>query len=172
MLQNRLRSGLRPPLELQTGRNTLWQPYTPSQLALQYLAFNFTPRQQTLLSDVEPGMLHTCLDMTCVLLSAGPVYAGKLLVPSIAWKAACRSVPTNQLFMSSVVNELSSVENSEKRNVCCILCLDFASCFKCCVLIAYHCLRGCMRSNVNKYTYLRLPTNVLYLRNSLVWTIC
>ena len=73
----RPRSGLRPSLELQTGRNTAWQPYQPLQLPLQPLAYNITPRCQTLLADLNLDLTESFVDMTCVLLWAGPAYAGE-----------------------------------------------------------------------------------------------
>lgn len=68
----------RAGLELQTGRHTCWQPYTPSQAALQQLAWQAQPRQLTQLSSLQEALLGSHLDMTCALLCAGPVYPGEL----------------------------------------------------------------------------------------------
>ncbi len=69
----RPKSGLRPVLELQTGRNSTWQPCTSSPLALQHLAYNVNPRRQVFLRDLCPEMMATFVDMTCVLLWAGSI---------------------------------------------------------------------------------------------------
>ena len=72
----RVSSRLRPDLELQTGRGTAWQPYQPLQLPLQPLAYNITPRQQIQLAELHSSMAESFVDMTCVLIWAGPSFAG------------------------------------------------------------------------------------------------
>lgn len=66
-------------MELQTGRNTAWRPYQPPQLPLQPLAYHVNPRQQTQLAQLHPASAQSFADMACVLLWAGPTYAGALL---------------------------------------------------------------------------------------------
>ena len=63
-------------MELQTRRKTSWQVYKPSEPALQRLAYTVNPRQQVLLSDLQPEMVESFVDMTCVLLWAGEIFDG------------------------------------------------------------------------------------------------
>jgi hypothetical protein len=69
--------GLRHALQLRTGKNTAWQPYKPSESALHHLAYCVHPRQQVQLADLQPEMIGSNVDMTCVLLWAGAIGRGQ-----------------------------------------------------------------------------------------------
>ncbi|KAL0034552.1 hypothetical protein WJX79_008066 [Trebouxia sp. C0005] len=68
--------GLRHALQLRTMKNTAWQPYKPSESALQHLAYRVHPRQQVQLAELHPEMIGSNVDMTCVLLWAGAIGKG------------------------------------------------------------------------------------------------
>ena len=78
-------------MELQTGRNTAWRPYQPPQPATQPLAYHVMPRHQTLLAHLHPASAQSFADMTCVLLWAGPTYAGALPSAHEAYHNRARS---------------------------------------------------------------------------------
>lgn len=69
--------GLRHALQLRTMKNTAWQPYKPSESALQHLAYRVHPRQQVQLAELHPEMIGSNVDMTCVLLWAGAIGKGR-----------------------------------------------------------------------------------------------
>ncbi|KAL0024592.1 hypothetical protein WJX77_001215 [Trebouxia sp. C0004] len=73
---NRSGPGLTHALQLRTGKNTAWQPYKPSESALQHLAYCVHPRRQAQLAELQPEMLGSYVDMTCVLLWAGAIGKG------------------------------------------------------------------------------------------------
>ena len=80
--------GLRHALQLRTGKNTAWQAYKPSECALQHLAYCVHPRQQVQLAELQPEMIGSNVDMTCVLLWAGAIGRGQSSPVGLYWRSS------------------------------------------------------------------------------------